>query len=352
MNFKHFTLVLALAAPVACAHGAKELVRSSTKGGIAGGLEAMNDPANQALLRRLLGDPAIQKAAHDLTAALTGGAIDGLTDEQRGVRVREASDAYIRTIAAAVGHALDEDISPALTRSVNDLVGGAVSSAISPGNRRLAEQLVDGVARTAITAFTQSTASGLRDDLGPALTELLAEDLGPALQKVIEQNLGPALRKVIEEDLTATLRDALSGEEGGPAGTFARSLTKQIVLGVNDGMSELGISPSPNGKDGVGIAQWLLILFGALLLILTVVLVRLFLTRRAIARDRARSEEMLVNILQAIKTSEAEAPEAPANLDAVLARVQQHMPNRDNDTSYLAAIVGRAVLPRAKPPRV
>ncbi|MBL8974238.1 MAG: hypothetical protein JNK56_26830, partial [Myxococcales bacterium] len=259
------SLALGLACATGCAHGTENLVRSGMAGGVGGSLEALNDPHNKALLLRLLQDPDIKAAAHDLTAALTGGALDGLSDAERMARVREASDEYIRTIAAAVGGALDEDISPAVTRAVTDVVGGAVAGALRPANIKRAEELVDGVTRTTITAFTQSTARGLREDLGPALNKVIADDLGPALQKVVEVNIGPALRKVIKDDLGPAMMAVLDGEDGGASGSFARALTKQIVLGVNDGMSELGISPSPNAKDGGGGISWWLIALGVLL---------------------------------------------------------------------------------------
>jgi len=352
MQNKHLVALLALglgAAPLACASGTQQLVRGGVKGGLEGGLEALNDPHNKKMLVRLLQDADIKRAAHDLVAALTGGVIDGLTDEQRQARVRAASDAYIRTIAAATNRALDEELSPAVTRAVEDVIGGAIASALRPANRKLAQAMVDGVTRSTVLAFTQSTAQGLRDDLGPALSKVLDQDVGPAVQRVVEQNLGPAVRKVIEVDLRPSLQAALGGEDGGGAGTFARAMTKQIVLGVNDGMSELGISPSPNHKDGLGIANWLLIVLGVLLLAASLLLVRGFLARRTLARGRARSEAMLVDILRAIKSSEPGAPEALPDLDAVLERVYQHMPELATENAYLATIVGKATLPTRRP---
>jgi hypothetical protein len=331
------------ASTLACATGAERIARSGVEGGLGGALEALNEPRNRELLLRLLRDPDIQEAAHDLTEAITGGAVDGLSDEARMQRIREASDAYIRTISGAVGAALDEDISPAVTRGIGDVVGGTVAAALRPENARLARSFVDGVTRSTITAFMQSTAQGLRDDLGPALNLVLERDLGPGLQRVIEDNVGPALRKVIERDLQPMIEAALGGEEGGAAGMFARDLTRQIVLGANDGMSELGISLSPNSKDGIGVFGWIPIVLAGLLLLLSVLLVRMFMTRRAITQDRARSEEMLVNILRAIKSSDE--PGAVPDFNTVIARARQHIPNLAGNEAYLATIITRAQLP-------
>ena len=337
---------------LACASGTEKLVRGGVEGGLRGTLEALNDPHNRELLKKLLQDSDIKAAAHDLTEAITGGALDGVTDDVRMARIREASDQYIRTISDAVGKALDEDISPAVTRGVGDVVGGTVAAALRPENRKLAGAFVDNVTRSTITAFMQSTSTGLRDELGPALNKVLEQDLGPGLQRVIEDNLGPALRKVVERDLQPMVTAAIGGEDGGGSGIFARALTRQIVLGVNDGMSELGISLSPNSKNGMGLLGWIPIVLGVLLLLATVLVVRLVMTGRAITADRARSEEMLVNILRAIKTGDDDGdPTTPPDFNAVIARARQQMPDLAGHDAYLATVVNRAQLPGSAGPR-
>lgn len=338
-------LVLGLAASqVACTLGARQIARGGVQGGLGGTLEALDEPRNQELLRRLLRDPDIQRAAHDLTAAITGGALDGVTEPERVRRIGEASDAYIRTVSAVVGKALSEDISPAVAASVEDLVASAVGAALRPENRRHARSLVDGVTRTMITAFAESTARGLRDDLGPALGVVVADELGPALEKVVENNLGPAVRRVLAREFQPAMDDAFGGEDGGAAGRFARALTKQVVLGTNDGMSELGMSPSPNKKDGLGMVGWLPLGLGALLLLLSLLLVRLYLNSRTLARERARSEEMLLGILHALQADGFDASRLPDSA-TLLARVRQHAADRQANDEYLARLLARAQLP-------
>lgn len=345
-------LALGLAASLlACATGAERLVKQGVEGGVAGTLEALNDPHNKQLLRQLLQDADIRDAAHDLTEAITGGALDGLTEDERMRRVREASDAYVRTVAASVGKALNEDVTPALTRTVESVVGGAVAAALRPENKERARSFVDGVMRSLILATTGSAAQGLRDDLGPALNKVIAQDLGPALQQVIQDNLGPALRKVIAEDLKPAVQDAFSGIDGGAAAGMTRELTKQIVLGVNDGMSELGLSLSPNGKNGgLGTLGWLAIVLGIVAAILTILLVRTVLTRRALTQERERSERMLLNVLYTIQSSDKDDDAAGArDLDTIIARARGYDPGLDTNDAYLASILARARLPRSNP---
>lgn len=345
-------LALGLAASsFGCATGAERLVKEGVQGGIVGTLEALNEPRNKQLLRQLLHDPDIQEAAHDLTEAITGGALDGLTEDERMRRVREASDAYVRTVAASLGKALNEDVTPALTRTVESVVGGAVAAALRPENKERARSFVDGVMRSMVLATTASAAQGLRDDLGPALNKVIAQDLGPALQQVIQDNLGPALRKVIAEDLKPAVQDAFGGVDGGAVAGMTRELTKQIVLGVNDGMTELGLSLSPSDRNGgLGVLGWLAIVLGFVVAILVILLVRTILTRRALTQERERSERMLLNVLYTIQTADKDDDAAGArDLDSIIARARGYDPGLDTNDAYLASILARARLPRSAP---
>ncbi|MBZ5709341.1 hypothetical protein [Nannocystis pusilla] len=290
----------------------------------------------------------IRAAAHDLSEAIAGGALDSLTEEERVRRIGEASNTYVQAISAAVGRALGEDLSPAVMKSAERVVSAAVAGALDPENQRLTRRFIDDLTRSTIAGFTRSTAQGLRDDLGPALGEVVAKDLGPAVQRVVEDNLGPAMRKVIEQDLRPAMLAATAGEHGGASGLFARVLAKQLVLGVNDGMSELGMSLSPNKQDGLGLLGWLALGLGVLLLIVSGLLVRMFYVRRSLAQERARSEELLLSVLRAIQ-SPTEDPNVLPDLDTVLSRARQYIEERDRNASYLATLVARAQVPFRKP---
>ena len=122
------------------------------------------------------------------------------------------------------------------------------------------------------------------------------------------------------------------------------------MLGVNDGMRDLGISPVGSSKNGttgggLGVLGWIPWVLGILLLILTIAVTRLLLTRRAIAADRARSEAMLVSILQAVKSGDEDDDPGPADFNTVIARARQQFPNAEGNDAYLAHIITRANLP-------
>ena len=346
------TLFLSLAASqFACATGAQRLVKGGVEGGLGGALEALNDPHNKQLLRQLLQDKDIKDAAHDLTEAITGGAMEGLTEPQRQAELRAATDKFISTVAGSVSKALNEDISPAVTKTVEGIVGGALASALRPENKRLASSFVDGVTRSTITAFTQSTATGLRDDLGPALNKVIAQDLGPALKTLIEDDLGPALNKVIVSDLKPAMAEALGAEGSTMIAALTRQITKEVVLGVNDGMKEIGISLNPKvGESGLGLFGWLAIILGIVAVILGILFARIIVTRRSLERERARSERMLLNVLRSIHVDNDAA--RPFDVDSLVARARTQDEDRDpNHETWIAGLLSRAKQPGSPVPR-
>lgn len=303
--------------------GTDRIVRTAVPAGIEETLRALNDPDNQALMKRLAQSPELRKAAHDFTEAVTSGALDGLTEPARHAKIRELSEAYVRTMSAALGKALDEHISPAATRTVESITSGALAAAVNPENKRLTASFVDGVARSAMNALLQSTARGLRNDLGPALGKVIADDLSPALKKMIADDLGPALKKVIADDLKPAVNDLLGPQTHAEISGLVRQITKDVVLGANDGMSELGVSLSPNlGKDGLGIFGWLALVLGLIVMTLVLWLVRTIYIRRSLEQERARSEHMLLNILRTIQHTDTDDPTRKPDLDALIARAR------------------------------
>ena len=303
---------------LACVNGTNRLVRTAVPAGIEETLRALNDPENQELMRRLVNDPELRQAAHDFTAAITGGALDGLTEEARHRKIQELSQAYIRTLASTLSKSLDEDISPAVTRTVESIMGGAIAAAVSPENRRLTASFVDSVARSAMTALMQSTARGLRDDLGPALGKVITEDLKPALADL----------------LTTQSQQAIGG--------LVRQITKDAVLGANDGMSELGISLRPNAGDGLGIFGWLALILGLVVLILAIWLGRTIYTRRSLEQERARSERMLLNVLRTIQRTDTDDPTRPPDLDTLIARARVNEDPDPRHDAWISSLLARA----------
>lgn len=336
-----------MASQLACVGATDRLVRTAVPASIQETLRAFDDPENHATLVRLLEDPELHEAAEELVAAVARGAVDGATDAQQARELEVLSESYVRTLSATLAEVLDEEISPAATRSVQRIVGGAITSAVGPNKKRLTSSFVDGVTRTAVVALMQSTADGLRDDIGPALGTVIRDDVGPALHAMIRDELEPALHELLD----AETNEAVGG--------LVRQLTKDAVLGANDGMSELGMSLSPNEEDGVGFFGWLTAALGLVVALLLIWLVRTILRQRALEQervrleqdrarsdeDRARSEEdrarseqertrserRLLSVLRTLQS--AADPSHPPDLDDLIARARM---NDDPDPTHEA----------------
>lgn len=345
-----FVLAIGLmASQLGCVSGTNRIVRAAVPAGIDETLGAFDDPENQELLLRLAEDPELREAAHDLAAAVARGAFDGVTDEEHARELKALSESYVRTVSAALAQELDEEISPAATRSVQRIVGGAIASAMSSKQERLTRGFVDGVTRTAVVALMQSTAQGLQDDLGPALGAVIRKDLGPALRAAIHDDLQPALHELLDSE----------GSEA--ASRLVRQIAKDAVLGANDGMSELGISLSPNEEDGMGLFGWVTVVLGLVVAILLILLVRTILRRRTLEQDRARleqerlrSERTLLTILRTLQS--AEDPSRPPDLHTLIERARIHDdldPAQEqwwNDILTRARILQKPVPPLVAPP--
>lgn len=336
-------VVLALATTqLACATGAEKLTRRVVPAGLNETLKALNDPENQALMRRLVDLPDVQKAAHDLAESISGGALDGLTDDERARKLRELTDKFVNQVSTAVARDLDAHIAPALTRTVEDIVGGAMGAALSPENRQQAKSFVDAITRTTVATFGQSTGKVLR------------EDLGPALQHVIEQNLGPALEHLVSERLVPALQNALDDQAIPAAGRLAREVTRQSVLGAHDALVELQVDQKLGDIDarldklfnqGQQAGQTAIWIFVLIIIALGIWLARSIIVRRHLEQERASSERLLLHVLQAIQRGDTDDPSKPPDLDTMLARAhaqaQAQAPSMSG-ANYLTSLVNRA----------
>lgn len=332
-------LVLVATTQTACATGAEKLVRRTVPAGIHETLKSLADPENQALMRRLVDLPEIQSAAHDLTEAIAGGALDGLTDDARAAKLRQLTDQFVQRIATSVARDLDAHISPSLTRAVEDIVGGAVGAALSPTNRKHAVTFVDAITRTTIATFGQSTGKILRDDLGPAVQHVLEKNLGPALEHIIAVNIVPSLRSALDDEMVPA------------AGRLSREVTRQAVLGAHDAMVELQLDQKLVGIDArldklfnqsQQAGQQAIWILALVIVALGIWLARSIIVRRHLEQERASSERLLLGVLQAIQRGETDDPGKPPDLDTMIAQAAAKAQTSRATSSYLTDLVARA----------
>ena len=113
-------------------------------------------------------------------------------------------------------------------------------------------------------------------------------------------------------------------------------------------MSELGISLAPT--EGLSLFNWLTIILSLIVAILMIWLGRTIYERRSLEKERARSEHMLLSVLQTIQHADTDDPTRPPDLDTLIARARQNaMPDPAQD-AWLSGLVARArIAPRPKP---
>lgn len=269
---------------------AEGVTRRAVPAAIDSSVNYLEDPEAQKKIVRLMEDPQIREAAHDLTAALVGGALDGATEEERQARLREVTGQFIDTVAAAAARNLREDISPAMSQAAAASVQRVLSTAMSPKSREQAAAMVDAVTRSAITAMTESTGRGLRDDIGPAMAKVIRADITPAMREAVTSDLLPVVF------------------------LMSREMSRGLVVGAAEGFRELDVEHKLGAYEGsvwtrldmllhkgIKLSQIVAWGLGFLVLIFGVLFGRAVLLRRRIEAERARSERILLGLMQGLQ---------------------------------------------------
>lgn len=267
---------------IGCAYNAENIVRRTTPAAIEETLRALDNPKNQERIRSLIDDTEVQAAIADLAAAMTGGVLDGLGDEERATRLSELSERLVSRLIAAASQGIRNELSPSVQSMVEDTVSGAIERALGPQTRRDAKALAAGVAREAAAAMITSTSRGLQNEIGPALAGVIDNDLGPAIERVlaerlmpalsrsIEHDLGPAIARVLAKNLVPVLAKTIDSEllklaESQAVEALSENIAKHVVIGMDQGFKQV--------NKGVGLSEiiaWVLVAIGLLLSIFLV----------------------------------------------------------------------------------
>ncbi|PCC72461.1 hypothetical protein SAMN02745121_01638 [Nannocystis exedens] len=318
---------------------AEGVVRKSVPAALDETVGFLEDPQAQQRIQKLLQDPQIQEASRELTESLVEGALDGLTDEQRQAALRDMTTRYLDAVAKAAGTSLKEQISPALAATVRQ----TLDTALSPRTRREASAMVDDLTRTTVTALTQSAGKGLTEDLGPALRQVLEEDLGPGLKKMVRADLAPALRDAVRDELVPVV------------GIVSREASKQLVLGAADALAELEVKRDLGQLEesmwtrldhmlhrGIQISQIIAWVLGLALAVVIGLVVRGTVLRRRIEADRARSERLLLSLVDELHRG-CDKPD----VEELLSQIRTRVPDLD-DRHYMEELARRASGPRLR----
>lgn len=321
--------------------GPEGITRRAVPAALDEGVKFLEDPETQRRLERLLGDPELQQAARELGAVVVEGAVAGAADEETQAALRRASTRYVRAVAAAAADSLRTDLGPAAAEAAAQAVRRVLRTAMSSETGHDARLLVRELTRTTVEALSESAGRGLQ------------KDLGPAFRAVLEDELGPAMRTVIVRDLAPALREAMAGELLPAIGLVARETTRQIVLGIDEGLDEIRFRERfgtfeisfwdrlnallNKGIQVSAIVAWVL---GVVVVILGALFGRAILLRRRLDEERLRSERMLLGVLRGLQQG-SDKPD----IEAFLAHLRERDPDLA-DESFLDELAGRVSRPR------
>ena len=240
-----------------------EIPRSATPVAIEAGLRAMNDPANQARIQQMVSSPEMKAVERELMSGMVDGSLAALTDADRAARIGALTSRYATGMLQGFSRDVAPQIGPAVSEVMRSAMRGAMSEAMKPENQ-----------------------SGF----GSAVSGAITRDLGPALQKVISDNLAVGIAEALQKD---EVKRAL--------GETAHLLGREMVLGVNEGMTQIQAAkdkgePSTLGSlqklanKGSSIASGITWVLAAVVLVLGGLLVKLLMQAR---KYRTASEEQV-----------------------------------------------------------
>jgi hypothetical protein len=244
-----------------------EIPRDATPVAIEAALRAMNDPANQQRMQQMVASPEMKAVERDLVAGMVDGSLAALSETDRQDRIGALTSRYATGMLQGFTRDVAPQIGPAVSEVMRSAVRSAMSEAMKPENQ-----------------------VGVSDAVSGAISTSITRDLGPALQKVISDNLAPGIAAALQKD---EVKRAL--------GETAHLLGREIVLGVNEGMTQiqeaktkgepstlesLGSLASKGSNIASGIT-WVLV---AVVLVLGALVAKLVMQAR---RYRTESEEQV-----------------------------------------------------------
>ncbi len=278
----------------AAAHAAPAVIDAS--------VDALDEPATRRQILDIIQSPEVQRAVQLLMARLLDGTLDALTGDARAARLAQLADRLAASMAEAVGRALHAQLAPELAAAVAQSVTAALQTATNPENEARIGALVAVRVERSVSALTSQ--------------------LRPTLRAVLREDVGPALRDALEDKAT---QDALA--------RAMRGLTRQAVLGMQDGLAEVAARQQAGQNapslleqlqalavDGSHLVRSLAIGLAALVVGLLVWLARTRARAAHATRVANRHEASLRALARAVQATDGQpwAGELRAVLDAAL----------------------------------
>lgn len=249
---------------------------TAAESAVEGGLEAAAQQEQQRQIASVLADPHIQRATGDMVASILDAAINAVTREERAAAFEDALARY----TAVVGTELGSNI----TRSITQELEGVLDA------QRMAPNQLDTLSASMAEGITRGLATGLREDVGPAVREVIREDVAVALEEALDERLQAAL------------------------GRAARTMAHEAVIGATQAMQAEGRGGGGVRSDfrgfleqGESAAQWAVVAVVLLVVFALIALIVLAIAARRARRDARTTRSQLDTMVSAIQGTEDRA---------------------------------------------
>lgn len=191
--------------------------RQTGKGAVRGfyeGMAGIDDQVRHQVISSLLNDPTLRKTAHDLTEAIIIGAVDGLSQAKLDKLAGQVVENTLSTLRAQGDSALNQ-----LVRETGPLLDQALRRAV----------------QDAVMTLGSSLRESAQGDLGTATSLLMKSAVEGVLQALNRtgRELGRELNENTERYLTEKVAPG--------AGMVARTVTREAILGMQEGLMQSGM---------------------------------------------------------------------------------------------------------------
>ena len=212
-----FTLLLLIVTLLPGCPAIQWYTRQSTRGAVRGvyeGLADLEQPLRGQAMSRILQDPILRQTAHDVTAAVVLGVVDGLTQ----AKISRLSEKMVQD---TVG-------------SLKTQGGEAMNKFVSDAGPLLEVAMRRGI-ENAIMALGESMHKSAESDLGAATNILVKAAIDGMMTELRKSG------KDLLHDLSGDTEAYLQQKVAPSAGLVARTVTREAMLGLQDGFQQSGM---------------------------------------------------------------------------------------------------------------
>src|SRR5689334_23049491 len=198
-----------------------DIPRQATPVAIDSGLKAMDDPETKRRIEHMLASPEMKAIQRELMVGMLDGSLAALSEKDRADRIGALASQY--TVGVLRG--ISKEVAPELAPAASEAIHSAMKEAMSEDNQRGMQRFVVSLAQASMQPIAKSFSDA---KLSESAATAMTRDFGPAFQKVLRDNMGPGLAEVLKDE---SVRREI--------GATARVMGREMVLGANEAFGEL-----------------------------------------------------------------------------------------------------------------